>query len=336
MKKKLINKSEKIFIAGSTGMAGGSIKRIFHKQGYGAISNGGKLLTPTKRELDLLNKNDVDDWFEKNKPSVVVIAAAKVGGILINSQKPADFLLENLKIQNNIIEAAWRNKVKRTLFLGSSCIYPKFADQPIREESLLNSALEPTNEGYALAKIAGIKLCQFLRKQYGFDSISLMPTNLYGTGDNYNLENSHVLPAMIRKFCEAAEKSLKKVTCWGSGLVKREFLHVDDLGKACLFALENWNPDDLSAPKTSYDEHLTFLNVGTGLDLTIKELAEKIAFEAGFKGEIIWDKSKPEGTPQKKLDVSRINSLGWFAKTSLDEGIKKTILEFKSSMNIRL
>ena len=335
MKKKLIDKSEKIFIAGSTGMAGRSIKRTFFKEGYGKYCEGGEIITPTRKELNLLNTNEVEDWFNSNKPTVVVIAAGKVGGILANSREPADFLLENLKIQNNIIESAWKNKVKRTLFLGSSCIYPKFADQPINEESLLSSNLESTNEGYALAKITGIKLCQFLRKQYDFDSISLMPTNLYGTGDNYNLENSHVFPAMIRKFCEAAKKSYKQVNCWGTGSVKREFLHVDDLGRACLFALENWNPNDNHAPKTLTNDYLTYLNVGTGIDLTIKELAEKIAKESGFNGEIVWDESKPDGTPQKKLDVKRINDLGWHAKISLNEGIKKTILEFKTSSNIR-
>ena len=228
-------------------------------------------------------------WFAEHQPTVVVLAAAKVGGIAANSSYPADFLLDNLKIQIHVIENAWRSGVRRLLFLGSSCIYPKFADQPIREEALLTGSLEPSNEWYAIAKIAGIKLCAALRLQHGFDAISLMPTNLYGPGDNYHHTNSHVLPALIRRFHEAATAKAERVTCWGSGTPLREFLHVDDLGEACVFALERWQPGP---------EELQFLNVGTGVDLTIRELAEAVAAATGFEGTIDWDTTKPDGTPK--------------------------------------
>ena len=242
---------------------------------------------------------------------MVVLAAAKVGGIQANSSYPADFLLENLKIQTNVIETAWRSGVRRLLFLGSSCIYPKFAEQPIKEEALMTGALEPTNEWYAIAKITGIKLCESLRKQYGFDAISLMPTNLYGPGDNYHLDNSHVLPALMRLFHEAKERGDQRVTCWGTGSPMREFLHVDDLGEACVFALENWSALSSDAPKDDQGKPLAFLNVGTGVDLTIKELAEQIAAVVGFEGTIEWDTSKPDGTPKKQLDVRQMRGLGW-------------------------
>jgi GDP-L-fucose synthase len=254
---------------------------------------------------------------------VVVLAAAKVGGIAANSTYPADFLLENLKIQTHVIETAWRSGVRRLFFLGSSCIYPKFAEQPIREEALLTGALEPTNEWYAIAKIAGIKLCEALRIQHGFDAISLMPTNLYGPGDNYHLTNSHVLPALIRRFHEAAEANAPSVTCWGTGSPLREFLHVDDLGEACVFALEHWSP----AP-----DELTYLNVGTGVVLSIRELAEAVATATGYQGAIEWDISKPDGTPKKQLDVSRLATLGWRARIPLAEGLSSTVALFRQEL----
>jgi GDP-L-fucose synthase len=250
-----------------------------------------------------------------------------VGGIQANNSYPADFLLENLKIQTNVIETAWRSGVRRLLFLGSSCIYPKFAEQPIREEALLSGPLEPTNEWYAIAKITGLKLCEALRKQHGFDSISLMPTNLYGPGDNYHPENSHVLPALIRRFHEAAEANAPTVTCWGTGTPLREFLHVDDLGEACVFALERWQPAA---------EDLPFLNVGTGADLTIRALAEAVAEATGFRGEILWDTSKPDGTPKKQLDVSRLVALGWRARIPLAPGLASTVAEFREQLSQQL
>tara|TARA_B100000886_G_C20422310_1_gene492200 strand:- start:2352 stop:3332 length:981 start_codon:yes stop_codon:yes gene_type:complete len=319
----LINKEDKIFVAGHNGMVGGSVVRNLRESGYK------NLLTVSKSELDLSKYNEVMEWFEKNNPNIVVLAAAKVGGILANNTYPTEFLLENLKIQNNVIESAWKSSVKRFLFLGSSCIYPKFAEQPIREESLLKGSLEPTNESYALAKISGIKLCQSLRDQYGFDSISLMPTNLYGTGDNYDPQNSHVMPALIRKFIEAKNKNLDTVTCWGTGTPMREFLHVDDLGKACVFALENWNPNSDKSPKYDNDNPLYFLNIGTGKDISIKNLAALIAKIVGFDGKILWESSKPDGTPKKLLNIDRIKQLGWQPKLNLEEGIKKTVDEFK-------
>ena len=245
----LIDYKDRFFVAGSRGMAGSAICRALVAKGYGNQSKGGSLLTPLRQELDLLDAEAVSKWYEKNKPTVVVLAAAKVGGIYANNAYPADFLLENLKIQTNVIEGAWKAGVRRLLFLGSSCIYPKFAVQPIREDSLLTGALEATNEWYATAKICGLKLCEALRRQYGFDAISLMPTNLYGPGDNYHPKNSHVLPALIRRFHEAKQAAASSVTCWGTGTPLREFLHVDDLGSACIKALENWDPDSDNAPK---------------------------------------------------------------------------------------
>jgi GDP-L-fucose synthase len=253
-----------------------------------------------------------------------------VGGIQANNSYPADFLLDNLKIQNHVIEAAWRNGVRRLLFLGSSCIYPKFAAQPIREEALLTGALESTNEWYALAKISGIKLCQALRLQYGFDAISLMPTNLYGPGDNYHPQNSHVLPALIRRFQEAADSGAASVTCWGTGTPLREFLHADDLGEACVFALEHWDPGAAAAPCDDQGAPLAFLNVGTGVDLTIRQLAEAVAAATGFQGEVHWDSSKPDGTPKKQLDVSRLAGLGWRARIPLAEGLGQAVSCFQS------
>ena len=248
-----------------------------------------------------------------------------MGGILANSKFPADFILQNLKIQTNVIESAWTTGVKRFLFLGSSCIYPKNASQPIKEEALLQNSLEGTNEAYAIAKIAGLKLCESLRMQYGFDAISLMPTNLYGPNDNYHPSNSHVMAALIRKFLIAKKEHLPSVTCWGTGNVFREFLHVDDLADGIIFCLKNWHPSKKNAPKDFFGNPLNHLNIGTGCDISIKDLALKIADIINFKGKILWDSSKPDGTPRKLLDVKRINKLGWEAKIDLDCGIKKTI-----------
>ena len=324
---KLINKDDCFFVAGHRGMAGGAICRALQRSGYE------NLLTAPRQELDLLDLQSVHQWFEKHQPTIVVLAAAKVGGIYANDTYPADFLLDNLKIQTNVIETAWRHGVRRLLFLGSSCIYPKFSEQPIREESLLTGLLEPTNEWYAIAKIAGIKLCESLRKQYGFDAISLMPTNLYGPGDNYHLENSHVLPALIRRFYDAKKVDENSVTCWGTGSPMREFLHVDDLGSACVFALENWSLNSSNAPLDDSGRLLPYLNVGTGNDLSIKELSELIAQKVGFKGSIKWDNGKPDGTPKKQLDVRRLNKLGWKARISLDLGLSESIRCFEQQLN---
>ena len=326
---KKISLQDKIFIAGARGMAGSAIYRSLVKNGYGDIKNGGKIITPARNELDLTNYNEVNNWLKINNPNIVVIAAAKVGGILANSTQPTEFLLENLKIQTNLIEASWQNGVKRLLFLGSSCIYPKFASQPIEEESLLTGELETTNEWYALAKIAGIKLCQALRKQYNFDAISLMPTNLFGKGDNYDYQNSHVMASFIRRFYEASKNSSPFVTCWGTGAPFREFLHVDDLGDAVVFALENWDPNAEDAPLDNNKMPLNWLNVGTGNDISIKDLAYKISKFVSFKGDILWDSEKPDGTPKKQLNINKIKSIGWEPKITLDEGIVRTIKDFE-------
>ena len=325
MKRILLN--ERIFIAGSSGMAGGAILRALKNAGYGLKENDGILLTPKRNELNLLNRNQVFEWFSKNLPTVVVIAAAKVGGIYANLMQPVDFLLDNLKIQTNLIEASWKYKVKRLLFLGSSCIYPKFAKQPIKEEYLLSGPLEKTNESYALAKIAGIKLCQSLRKQYDFDAISLMPTNLYGPGDNYHPQNSHVMASLLKKFSDAKKQSSSSVICWGTGSPFREFMHVDDLGESVVFALENWDPSAKNAPLDDYEEPLTYLNVGTGKEIRIFDLANKISQLVGYKGEIIWDHSKPDGTYRKLLNTNKLNKLGWSSKINLNDGIKRTLSE---------
>lgn len=323
----LIKADDRFFVAGARGMAGSAICRALEQKGYGDEAQGGALLTPNRQELDLLNHEAVKAWYEEQKPDVVVLAAAMVGGIHANATYPADFLLENLKIQTNVIEGAWNAGVRRLLFLGSSCIYPKLAEQPIREEALLTGALEPTNEWYAIAKIAGIKLCEALRCQHGFDAISLMPTNLYGPGDNYHPTNSHVLPALIRRFHEAAEAKAPSVTCWGTGTPLREFLHVDDLSEACVFALEQWSPTA---------GEITYLNVGTGLDLSIRELAEAVAAATGFQGETLWDSSKPDGTPRKQLDVSRLAALGWRARIPLAEGLTSTVVKFRDQFSNQL
>jgi GDP-L-fucose synthase len=328
----LLVECDRIFVAGHRGMAGSAICRALERAGYGDADRGGALLTASREELNLLDPVAVNHWFHQHNPTVVVLAAAKVGGIQANNTYPADFLLENLHIQTHVIEAAWRCGVRRLLFLGSSCIYPKFATQPIREEALLSGALEPTNQWYAIAKISGIKLCEALRQQHGFDAISLMPTNLYGPGDNYHPTQSHVLPALIRRFHEAAVQGAATVTCWGTGSPLREFLHVDDLGEACVFALERWDPGAADAPLDDAGTPLSFLNVGTGVDLSIRELAEAVARATGFQGEILWDSSQPDGTPKKQLDVSRLSRLGWQAKIALSDGLRSTVDGFRDHL----
>ncbi|MCY2687812.1 GDP-L-fucose synthase family protein [Salinimicrobium sp. TH3] len=300
-----MDKNTKIYIAGHKGMVGSAIWRKLKAEGY---SN---LIGKTSKELDLRNQQEVTDFFETENPEVVIDAAARVGGILANNDYPYQFLMENLQIQNNLIDAAHKNDVEKFIFLGSSCIYPKNAPQPLKEEYLLTDSLEPTNQWYAIAKIAGVKACEAIRKQYGKDFVSLMPTNLYGSHDNFDLETSHVLPAMIRKFHDAKENGHVPVTLWGSGKPMREFLHVDDLAAAVFFALDN-----------KLEENL--YNIGTGEDLTIKALAELIQEITGHKGDIIWDSSKPDGTPRKLMEVSKIKKEGWQASTSLEDGIKKT------------
>lgn len=326
----LIRPSDRIFVAGHLGMAGSAILRALQADGYGQPHLGGALLTATRQQLDLLDAQAVHGWFGEYSPSVVILAAAKVGGINANASYPVDFLLQNLKIQNHVIEAAWRSGVRRLLFLGSSCIYPKFADQPIREEALLTGELEPTNEWYAIAKIAGIQLCRALRKQYGFDAISLMPTNLYGPGDNYHPTHSHVMAALIRRFHEAEAQKRPVVHCWGTGTPRREFLHVEDLASAVLYCLKHWDPDAPDAPRTTEGKRLEFLNVGTGCDLSIRELADLVARKTGYTGTIHWDAARPDGTPRKLLDVSRLTQLGWKASIPLEQGIGRTVCEIRA------
>lgn len=300
-----MNKNIKIYIAGHKGMVGGAIWRQLEKSGY---SN---LIGETSKELDLRNQKAVNMFFEKEQPEIVIDAAARVGGILANNENPYTFLMQNLQIQNNLIDASLKNEVEKFIFLGSSCIYPKMAPQPLKEEYLLTGSLEPTNEWYAIAKIAGVKACEAIQKQYGKKFLSLMPTNLYGANDNFDLETSHVLPAMIRKFHDAKENNNSPVKLWGTGTAKREFLLVDDLAEAVHFALEN----DL-------DESL--YNIGTGEDISIKELAESVQRIVGHTGEIQWDNTKPDGTPRKLMDVSKMKQSGWQSKTELTEGITKT------------
>ena len=323
--KALLSKEDRIFVAGHKGMVGSAILRCLKKNGYFSKDNHGNILYVNRGELNLLDFESVKKWFKKFKPDVVVIAAAKVGGIIANSKYPYDFLAENLKIQQNLIENSIETGVKRLLFLGSSCIYPKYAVQPIAEEELLNGILEKTNEPYAIAKIAGIKLCEAIRKQKGFDAIALMPTNLYGPGDNYHIENSHVFAALLRKFIEAKRKNLKEVICWGTGNPLREFLYVDDLADACLFALERWDPSNKNAPKDKHGVSLKFLNIGTGKEISIRDLAAKISKEVEYEGSIVWDESKPDGTPRKLLDITKVKSIGWEPKISLSEGLRMTI-----------
>lgn len=321
---RLIESSDRIFVAGHRGMAGSAIQRALQAAGYQ------QLLTAPRSELDLLDPQAVAHWFAAQRPDVVILAAARVGGILANNTYPADFLLENLKIQNHVIENAWRHGTRRLLFLGSSCIYPKHAAQPIQEEALLTGSLEPTNEWYAIAKIAGIQLCRALRLQHGFDAISLMPTNLYGPGDNYHPTNSHVMAALLRRFQQAAVEAAPAVTCWGTGSPRREFLHVDDLAAAAVFCLEHWDPAAEDAPRDDRGQPLQFLNVGTGLDLSIRELAELVAEQCGYQGAIHWDASQPDGTPRKQLDVSRLAGLGWQASIDLAQGVRRTAALLRS------
>jgi len=294
-------------------MVGSSIVRKLEENGYENI------IKKSRTELDLLNQNEVEEFFKTEKPDYVFIAAAKVGGILANDKYRGQFLFENLVIQNNTIHSAFQNHVKKLVFLGSSCIYPKLAPQPLKEEYLLTGELEPTNEPYAIAKIAGIKLCENYFKQYGVDFISVMPTNLYGFNDNFNLETSHVLPALIRKFAEAKLKNIDRVEIWGTGLPRREFLYVDDLADACMYIMQK-----LSAVQLYKGMGVTHINIGTGEDISIKDLAIMISDIIGFKGKFYFNANKPDGTPRKLLDVTRINDFGWKYKISLDEGIKKT------------
>lgn len=309
-----MNKNTKIFIAGHRGMVGGAILRLLETLGFD------NLLVRTSTELDLRDQQAVQKFFREERPEVVIDAAARVGGILANNSYPYQFLMENLQIQNNLIDAAVKYDVAKFIFLGSSCIYPKLAPQPLKEEYLLTGALEPTNEWYAIAKITGVKACEAIRKQFGKDFVSLMPTNLYGTHDNFDLQTSHVLPAMLRKFHEAKLNGHAPVTLWGSGTPMREFLFVDDLAQATLFALNNVLP-----------EHL--YNVGTGVDLTIRELAETIQQVVGHKGEIVWDSSKPDGTPRKLMDISKMHQLGWKHQVDLKEGLQLTYAWFLTNQD---
>jgi len=304
-----MNKNSKIYVAGHNGMVGSAIVRKLKELGYTNI------ITKSRKEVDLTNQFQVNHFFHFERPDYVFLAAAKVGGIKANDDFRADFIYENLAIQTNIIKASHNCGVKKLLFLGSSCIYPKFCEQPIKEEYLLTGQLEPTNDAYAIAKIAGIKMCQDFNKQYGTNFISVMPTNLYGPGDNYDLNNSHVLPAMIRKFHEAKVNGTEKVEIWGTGTPKREFLYVDDLADACLFLMNNYNDSEI-------------VNIGTGQDVTIAELAIGISKIVGYDGEIYFNTEMPDGTPRKLLDVSKLKDLGWQYQTSLSDGIKKTYQDY--------
>jgi len=304
----------KIYIAGHRGMVGSGLERKLRKEGYNNI------ITKTSSELDLRNQQAVNDFFEKEKPEFVILAAAKVGGIHANNTYRAEFIYDNLMIEANIIHTAYLNKVTKLLFLGSSCIYPKMAPQPLKEEYLLSGYLEPTNQPYAIAKIAGIEMCDSYRAQYGCNFISAMPTNLYGTNDNYHPEYSHVLPALIRRIVLAKKNNEPTVTIWGTGTPRREFLHVDDLADACYFLLQNYNEQGL-------------VNIGCGTDVSIQELAELIVAEVGYKGQIVFDTTKPDGTLRKLMDTIKINKLGWKAKIKLFEGLRKTIKEFLNLYN---
>ena len=307
----LINK--KIFVAGHNGMVGSSVVKKLEKENL-------ILLTEEKKKLDLSNQKNVHEWFSLNKPHVVILCAAKVGGILANNNFPADFIYQNIMIQSNVINASFLNNVEKLIFLGSSCIYPKFADQPIKEEYLMSGNLEPTNEFYAISKISGIKMCQAYRKQFDCDFISAMPTNLYGPNDNYDLNDSHVIPALIKKFCIAKKKNQPYVSIWGTGKPRREFLHVDDCAGAILHLLKNYS-----------DIH--HINIGSGSDIKISDLAFLISDLIGFKGSLNFDQSKPDGTPQKLLDISKIKEIGWTPSIDLREGLSKTIIEFEKLLS---
>lgn len=304
-----MEKNSKIYVAGHRGMVGSAIVRELEKQGYTNI------ITKSHSELNLCRQDKVEEFFKREKPEYVFLAAAKVGGIMANQKEIADFMYENIILEMNVINAAWKNECKKLEFLGSSCIYPRMAPQPMKESCLLTSELEETNEGYALAKIAGLKYCEYLNKQYGTNYISIMPTNLYGPNDNYHPEHSHVLPALIRRFYEAKINKLNSVTCWGDGSPFREFLYVEDLANLCVFLMNNYNESGI-------------VNAGTGKELTIRELAELVAEVIGYNGEINWDETKPNGTPRKLLDISKSAELGWHYKTELREGIKLAYDDF--------
>jgi len=323
MLKELRYINKKIYIAGHTGMVGSAVKKEFKHSGYN------NLLLKNYPGLNLIRQSEVDDFFESEKPEIVIMAAAKVGGILANNTYRADFIYDNLMIEANVINAAYKNNVEKLIFLGSSCIYPKMAPQPLKEESILSGYLEVTNEPYAIAKIAGIKLCENFYRQYGCNFYSVMPTNLYGPHDNFNLETSHVLPAFIRKFHEAKVNNHESVTIWGSGKPMREFLYVEDLADAILFLTENIDAYDL------YEKDISHINIGSGKDITIDDLAKLIVEIVGFEGKIIHDETKPDGTPRKLMDVSRINKLGWKYKTELREGLTKTYKWFEENLEIR-
>lgn len=312
----MMEKEAKIYVAGHRGMVGSAIVRALEKQGYKNI------IKRTSKELDLRRQEKVEEFFAAEKPDYVFLAAAKVGGILANSEAPADFMYDNMILEMNVIHSAFQNNVKKLMFLGSSCIYPRMAPQPMKESCLLTSELEKTNEAYALAKISGLKYCEYLNKQYGTDYISVMPTNLYGPNDNYHPEHSHVLPALIRRFHEAKVNNLDKVVIWGTGKPLREFLYVDDLADACVYLMNTYSGNET-------------VNLGTGKELTIKELAELVKKVVGFKGEIMFDLSKPDGTPRKLLDVSKLEKLGWHYKTELEDGIKLAYDDFLYN-NIRI
>lgn len=304
-----VEKNAKIYVAGHRGMVGSAIVRELQRQGYTNI------ITRTHSELDLTNQAAVDSFFAEERPEYVFLAAAKVGGIEANDSAPADFMYMNMMLEMNVIHAAWRNGCRKLEFLGSSCIYPRMAPQPMPESCLLTSALEKTNEAYALAKISGLKYCEYINRQYGTDFISVMPTNLYGPNDNYHPTHSHVLPALIRRFHEAKEAGLQTVTCWGDGSPLREFLYVDDLANLCVFLMQNYSGNET-------------VNAGTGKELTIRELTEVVARTVGYEGEILWDTTKPNGTPRKLLDVSKATLLGWTYKTELEEGVRLAYEDF--------
>jgi GDP-L-fucose synthase len=309
-----VDQNSKIFVAGHRGLVGSAVARALQTRGYK------NLLLAAHRDLDLTNQLSVSEFFQRERPQAVILAAARVGGINANNIRPAEFIRDNLLIQDNVIDSAYRAGVEKFVFLGSSCIYPKFAPQPMKEEYLLTGPLEPTNEWYAIAKIAGVKMCQAYRRQYGFKAISLMPTNLYGSGDNFDLQNSHVLPALIRRFHEAKLRGDSTISIWGTGTPRREFLHVDDLADAVIYLMNTYDDEQI-------------INIGWGEDVTIRELAEMIAAASGFQGQLIFDSSKPDGTPRKLLDTSRLSALGWKPKISLRSGIEQTYEWFKQHVS---